>query len=161
MSRQRMRHKHPAMVTVSEPRIRDWFILLTHNMYWAVQKNFVRTVRAVEWLIEVDVSGCPALEGTPNAESLVERLTQTFAMDTPGLFTPPVIEALKASFPTLLYIAQGRDHTKVRSIKVGKHGSTISCPEKWRFSLITALSDFAKCQRCSKHRHILLRTFLL
>ena len=66
----------------------------------------VKTVRAVEWLIGVDVPGCPALEGTPNAENLVERLTQAFAMDTPGLFTPPVIEALKASFPTLLYIAQ-------------------------------------------------------
>jgi hypothetical protein len=70
------------------------------------QKNFVRTVRAVEWLIGVDVPGCPSLEGTPNAENLDERLTQAFAVDIPGHFTAPVIEALKTSFPTLLYIAQ-------------------------------------------------------
>jgi hypothetical protein len=71
----------------------------------AVQKNFVRTVRAVEWLIGVNVPGFPALKGTPNTENLHERLTQASAMDSPGLFTPPVIEALKASFPMLLYIA--------------------------------------------------------
>ena len=100
-----MRHKHLASVTVSSPHVRDWFTPPTHTLYWAVQKNFVRTVRAVEWLIGVDVPGCPALEGTPNAENLEERLTQAFAMDTPGLFTPPVIEALKTSFPTLLDIA--------------------------------------------------------
>jgi hypothetical protein len=73
---------------------------------WAVQKNFVKTVRAVEWFIGVDVPGCEALNGTPNAESLDERLTQASAMDNAGLFAPPVIEALKASFPMLLYIAQ-------------------------------------------------------
>ena len=101
-----MRHKRLASVTVGLPHACDWFTPPTHTLYRAVQKNFVRTVRAVEWLIGVDVPGCPALEGTPNAENLVERLTQAFASDTPGLFTPPVIEALKASFPTLLYIAQ-------------------------------------------------------
>jgi hypothetical protein len=63
-------------------------------------------VRAVEWIIGVDVPGCAALNGTPDAESLDERLAQAFTMDNPGLFTPPVVEALKASFPMLLYIAQ-------------------------------------------------------
>jgi hypothetical protein len=32
-------------------------------------------------------------------------------MDTPGLFTPPVIEALTASFPMLLFIAQELEWT--------------------------------------------------
>jgi hypothetical protein len=70
------------------------------------QKNFVRTVRAVEWLIGVDVPGCPALEGTPNAKNLYERLAQACATDTLGLFTPPVTEALNTSFHTLRYIAR-------------------------------------------------------
>ena len=78
----------------------------THALNLVVQKNFVKTVRAVEWLIGVDVPGCPALEGTPNTKNLGERLTQASTMDTPGLFTPQVIEALKTSFPSLLYIAE-------------------------------------------------------
>jgi hypothetical protein len=78
----------------------------THALDRAVQKNFVRTVRAVEWLIGIEVQECPALEGTPNAKNLDERLVRASAMDTPGLLTPPVIEALRASFPMLLYIAQ-------------------------------------------------------
>jgi len=60
----------------------------------------------VEWLIGVDVPGCPDLEGTPHAKNLDGRLVQASAMDSPGLLTPPVIEALKSSFPMLLYIAQ-------------------------------------------------------
>jgi hypothetical protein len=78
----------------------------TYALDRAVQKNFVRTVRAVEWLIGIEVQGSPALEGTPNAKNLDERLVWASAMDTPGLLTPPVIEALRASFPMLLYIAQ-------------------------------------------------------
>jgi hypothetical protein len=54
----------------------------------------------------IEVQGCPTLEGTPNAHNLDERLVQAFAMDTPGLLTLPVIEALSTSFPMLLYIAQ-------------------------------------------------------
>jgi hypothetical protein len=102
-----MRLKLLASVTVSKPHIRDQFTLPAHALnWWAVQKNFVRTVRAVEWLIGVNVPGYQALEGMPNAENLVERLTQASSMDTPGLFTPPVIEALKASIPMLLYIGR-------------------------------------------------------
>ena len=63
-------------------------------------------MRAVEWLIGIEVQGCPALEGAPNAENLNERLVRASAVDTPGLLTPPVIEALGESFPMLLYIAQ-------------------------------------------------------
>jgi hypothetical protein len=60
----------------------------------------------VEWLIGVDVPGCPDLEGMPHAENLDERLVQASAKDPPGLLTLPVIEALKSSFPMLLYIVQ-------------------------------------------------------
>ena len=77
----------------------------------AVEKNFVRTVRAVEWLIGVDVPGSAALGGMPNTENLCDRLTQACAMDTQGLFTPPVTEALKASFPMLLFVAQQLEWT--------------------------------------------------
>jgi hypothetical protein len=78
---------------------------------WAVEKNFVKTVRAVEWLIGADVPGCDALDGTPNAENLDERLAQASAMDSSGLFTPPVIKALNASFPMLLCVAQELEWT--------------------------------------------------
>ena len=60
----------------------------------------------MEWLLGIEVQGRPALEGTPNAMNLDERLVQASAMDTLGLFTPPVTEALRASFPMLLYIVQ-------------------------------------------------------
>jgi hypothetical protein len=60
----------------------------------------------VEWLLGIEVQGCPTLEGTSNAKNLDERLVRASAMDTPGLLTPPVIEALRASFAMLLYIAQ-------------------------------------------------------
>ena len=63
-------------------------------------------MRAVEWLIGIEVQGRRTLKGTPNANNLNERLVRASAMDTPGLLTPPVIEALRASFPMLLYIAQ-------------------------------------------------------
>jgi hypothetical protein len=75
-------------------------------LVWPVQKNFVRTVRAVEWLVGVDVLGCPDLEGTPHAKNLDKVLVQASAKDSLGLLTLPVIEALKSSFPMLLYIAQ-------------------------------------------------------
>ncbi len=58
----------------------------------------------MEWLIGIKVQGYPALDVTPNAKNLSERLVQASAMDTSGLLTSPVIEALKASFPMLLHI---------------------------------------------------------
>lgn len=65
-------------------------------------------MRAVEWLIGIEVQGCPDIGDTPDAESLGERLVwaSTGDRDTVGLFTPPVFEAVKASFPMLLYIAE-------------------------------------------------------
>ena len=93
------------METVSIPHMHDR-LTLAHALDRAVQKNFVRTVRAVEWLIGIEVQGCPALEDTPNAKNLDERLEQASAIDTLGLLTPPVIEALTASFPMLLCIAR-------------------------------------------------------
>ena len=63
-------------------------------------------MRAVEWLIGIEVQGCSAFEGILKAKNLDERLVRASAMDTLGLLTPPVIEALRASFPMLLYIAQ-------------------------------------------------------
>ena len=60
----------------------------------------------MEWLIGIEVQGCPAIEDTLNANNLHERLVQASAMDTLGLLTPPVITAVTASFPMLLYIAQ-------------------------------------------------------
>jgi hypothetical protein len=60
----------------------------------------------VEWLIGIEVQGCPALEDTPNANNLDERLVRASAMDALGLLTPSVIEALRASFPMLHYITQ-------------------------------------------------------
>ena len=106
-----MRLKHLVLMTVSEPHICDWFELLTHNLDWAVEKNFVKTVRAVEWLIGVDVPGCAALGGMPNTENLCDRLTQASALNTSGLFTPPVVDALTASLPMLLSIAQELEWT--------------------------------------------------
>lgn len=60
----------------------------------------------MEWLIGIEVQGCPALGDTLSANNLDERLVQASAIDTADLLTPSVIEALSASFPMLLYIAQ-------------------------------------------------------
>ena len=68
-------------------------------------------MRAVEWLIGIEVQGCPALEDTLNPNNLDERLVLASAMDSPGLLTFPVIEALRAAFPMLLYIAQELEWT--------------------------------------------------
>jgi len=71
---------------------------------WEVQKNFVRTVRAVEWLIGVEIPGCQALEGMGSITDLYKSLAEACTRDTLGLFTPPVVEALKESVPMLLSI---------------------------------------------------------
>jgi hypothetical protein len=60
----------------------------------------------VEWLLGIEVQGCPALEDAPTTNNLDERLVRTSTIDTMGLLTSPVMEALTASFPMLLYIAQ-------------------------------------------------------
>ena len=60
----------------------------------------------MEWLIGIEVQGCPDLGDTPNAKNLDERLVRASAIDSLGLLTPPVFEALTAAFPMLLYIAQ-------------------------------------------------------
>ncbi|KAH9958846.1 glycoside hydrolase family 5 protein [Russula dissimulans] len=70
------------------------------------EMNFVRTVRAVEWLIGVEVPGCQALEGMASITDLYESLVEACARDTLGLFTPPVVEAVKESVPMLLYVIQ-------------------------------------------------------
>ncbi|KAI9509114.1 glycoside hydrolase family 5 protein [Russula earlei] len=69
-------------------------------------KNFVRTVRAMECLIGVNVLACQVLQGMPNAANLPERLIEASATDALGLFSPPVVEALTQSLPMLSYIAQ-------------------------------------------------------
>ena len=106
-----MLHKHPATVTVSAAHISDWSTKPTYALDWAVQKNFVRTVRAVELLLGVYVPGCSVLEGTPSVTNLGERLAEAFVVDALGLFTPPVVEALGQSFPILLYTAQKLEWT--------------------------------------------------
>ncbi|KAH9964398.1 glycoside hydrolase family 5 protein [Russula compacta] len=79
--------------------------------YGDFQRNFVRTVRAVELLLGVYVPGCSVLEGTPSVTNLGERLAEAFVVDTLGLFTPPVVEALEQSFQILLYTAQELEWT--------------------------------------------------
>ncbi|KAH9991331.1 glycoside hydrolase superfamily [Russula compacta] len=79
--------------------------------YGDFQKNFVRTVRAVELLLGEHVPGCSVLEGTPSITNLGERLAEAFVVDTLGLFTPPVVEALEQSFHILLYTAQELEWT--------------------------------------------------
>ncbi|KAH9958850.1 glycoside hydrolase family 5 protein [Russula dissimulans] len=70
------------------------------------EKNFVRTVRAMELLIGVEVSGCPALAGKASLTNLNSRLTKAHATNCLGLFTAPVVEALQQSFPMLLFITK-------------------------------------------------------
>jgi len=75
------------------------------------QKNYVRIVRAMEWLIGVDVQGCSTLEGSPSMTNLNERLAEARTRDKLGLLTPPVVDALNQSFPMLCSIAQELDWT--------------------------------------------------
>jgi hypothetical protein len=105
------RHKHPASATVGDPHVCDWPAQLSHALDWAVQKNYVRIVRAMEWLIGVDVQGCSTLEGSPNMTNLNERLAEARTRDNLGLLTPPVVDALNQSFPMLYSIAQELDWT--------------------------------------------------
>jgi hypothetical protein len=101
-----MRHKHPVSATVSDPHVCDWSAQLTHALDWTVQKNYVRIVRAMEWLIGVDVQGCSTLSGSPDMTNLNERLAEARTKDNLGLFTPQVVDALNQSFPMLCSVAQ-------------------------------------------------------
>jgi len=65
------------------------------------EKNFVRTVRAMELLLGVGVSGCPALGGTASITNLNQRLAKAQARNCLGLFTSPVVDSLKQSFSML------------------------------------------------------------
>jgi len=60
----------------------------------------------MELLIGVGVPGCPALGGKARITNLNARLAKARATNCLGLFTPPVVKALKQSFPMLPFIAK-------------------------------------------------------
>ncbi|KAH9968445.1 glycoside hydrolase superfamily [Lactifluus volemus] len=56
--------------------------------YGDFQKNFVKTVRAVELLFGIQVEGYPALQGIPNNADMSARLKKASTVDNSGLFDP-------------------------------------------------------------------------
>ncbi|KAI9446884.1 family 5 hypothetical beta glucosidase from glycoside dehydrogenase [Russula earlei] len=67
------------------------------------EKDFVRTVRAMECLIGVNVPGC-SLGGTPDATNLSKRLREAAKTNPSGWFTSTVVKALEKSLPMLKFI---------------------------------------------------------
>jgi glucan endo-1,6-beta-glucosidase len=62
----------------------------------SVQKNFVKTVRAVELLLGIPMEGYLALQGTPSDADMRARLANACKTDSSGLFDPEsaVVKAL-------------------------------------------------------------------
>jgi glucan endo-1,6-beta-glucosidase len=83
-----MRTKRQAMVTVSISHVRHLWSQSAHILGWSVQKNFVKTVRAVELLFGIQVEGYPALQGIPNNADMTARLKKASTVDNSGLFDP-------------------------------------------------------------------------
>jgi hypothetical protein len=87
--------EHRAMVTVSSSHACGLW-KPAHNSGGSVQKNFVKTVRAVEWLLGIPMEGYLALQGTPIDADMRARLANACKTDSSGLFDPEsaVVKAL-------------------------------------------------------------------
>ncbi|KAI9509112.1 family 5 hypothetical beta glucosidase from glycoside dehydrogenase [Russula earlei] len=71
--------------------------------YGTFQKNFVKTVRAMECLIGVKVSGC-SIPGTPTASNLGARLKTAAQTNPSGWFSSTIVKALNNSLPMLQFV---------------------------------------------------------
>ncbi|KAI0249698.1 glycoside hydrolase family 5 protein [Lactifluus subvellereus] len=76
--------------------------------YGDFQKNFVKTVRAVELLLEIPVEGYSALQGISSDGDMSTRLANACTTDSPGLFDPEsvVVKALTEAVSILPGIIQ-------------------------------------------------------
>ncbi|KAI0249706.1 glycoside hydrolase family 5 protein [Lactifluus subvellereus] len=76
--------------------------------YGDFQKNFVKTVRAVELLLGIPVEGYPALQGVPGDVDMSTRLANAYTTDSLGLFDPEsaVVKALTKAVSILPGIMQ-------------------------------------------------------
>ena len=103
-----MRHKHRAMVTVSTSHVRFLSAIPTHVFGRSVQKNFVKTVRAVELLLGIPMEWYPALQGMPSNADMGARLANACTTNSSGLFNPEstVVKALTEAVSILPGIIQ-------------------------------------------------------
>ena len=100
-----MRHKHLALVNVSAPHVCDWSEK-HHSHTGIVYKNFVQTVRLVEWFLEKKLPEFQAIKVAPNITDIHEIIAEAYTMDWSGPLSPPVIEAFIDAFPMLCDAAE-------------------------------------------------------
>lgn len=100
-----MRHKHLALVNVSAPHVCDWSEK-HHSHTGIVYKNFVQTVRLVEWFLEKKLPEFQAIKVAPNITDIHEIIAEAYTMDWSGPLSPPVIEAFIEAFPMLCDAAE-------------------------------------------------------
>ena len=100
-----MRHKHLALVNVSVPHVCDRSE--KHRSHTGiVYKNFVKTVRLVEWFLEKKLPEFQAIKVAPKIADIHEILAEASTMDWSGPLSPPVIEAFIDAFPMLCDAAE-------------------------------------------------------
>jgi hypothetical protein len=88
--------RRQAMVTVSTSHVPSSLSKSAYILNWSVQKNFVKTVRAVELLLGIQLEGYPALQGMSIDADMKTRLENACTTDNSGLFSPEsvVVKAL-------------------------------------------------------------------
>jgi len=100
-----MRHKHLALVNVSTSHVSDWSGK-HHSHTGIVYKNFVKTVRLVEWFLEKKLPEFQALKVAPKITDIHKIIAETSTMDCLGPLPLPVIEAFIEAFPMLCEAAE-------------------------------------------------------
>ena len=95
------------MVNVSTSHVGGLSAKHIHVFGWSVQKNFVKTVRAVELLLGIPVEGYAALPHMPGDADMCTRLDIAYKTDSSGLFRPKsaVVSALREAcfiFPGII-----------------------------------------------------------
>ena len=77
-----------------------------HSDIEIVYKNFVKTVRLVEWFLEKKLPEFQALKVAPNITDIHEIITEASTMDWSGPLSLPVVEAFINAFSMLCDTAE-------------------------------------------------------
>ena len=100
-----MRHKHLALMNVGAPYVCDW-PKNHHSHIGIVYKSFAKTVRLVEWFLEIKLPVFQALKVAPRITDIHEIIVEASTMDWPGPLPRSVIEAFINAFPMLCDAAE-------------------------------------------------------
>ena len=91
----------------------------TYASDWVVQKNFVKTVRLVEWFLRLKLPEFQALNAVPSIADLHEIVVEASTTDWSGLLPIPVIDAFIDAFLMLLDASEVLNW-RVESCQCGK-----------------------------------------